>query len=275
MAQANKKIVQGVEMLELAVIDPNTGVLGPYVRAENVAPDTVNYTSNADTETSIIPEDKDVAIITLSTPGDPDQFNFGLLELSDENYAKLFNVEQDLTTSTTTVLATRKRANLAIRLTTRPVNGVKKVFTYPNTQCTTTYVNNFDKQSLVQLGVVANIMAFTSVGGKDAIYTVQTVKADGSVINGTPATVSAGNASTTTSETASLTGTATAASGKTIVSQQWTQDSGPNVAGFTAPTSLTTTVNGLVTGVYVFRLTVTDSDGVQASATKQLTATVA
>lgn len=272
--QANKKIVQGVEMLELAVIDPTTGVTGAYIRAENVAPDTVNYTSNADTETSIIPEDKDVAIITLVTPGDPDQFNFGLLELSDENYAKLFNVEQNLTTSLTTVLAQRKRANLAIRLTTRPVNGVKRIFTYPNTACTTTYVNNFTKEALVQLGVVANIMAFTSVGGKDAIYTVQNVKADGSVINGTPATVSAGADSAVTAATGSLVGTATAASPKTIVSQLWTQDSGPNIAVLATPTALSCAVSGLVTGIYKFRLTVTDSDGIQTSSVKQLTATV-
>jgi len=71
MATPNKKIVHGVEQLELAVIDPNTGVQGAWVRAENVAPGTVSYTSNADTDTPIIPEDKDVAIIVLKTPGDP------------------------------------------------------------------------------------------------------------------------------------------------------------------------------------------------------------
>mgnify|MGYP001606216253 CR=1 FL=1 len=275
MAVGNKKIVQGVETLELAVIDGVTGVAGPWVRAENVAPGTVNYTSNADTETSIIPEDKDVAIIVLSTPGDPDQFNFGLLELSDENYAKLFNVEQDLTTSTTTILATRKKANLAIRLTTRPLNGVKKIFLYPNTQCTTTYVNNFTKDALVQFGVVASVLSYTSVGGKDAIYSVQTVKADGSSIDGTPPAVSAGANSTTTAPTKALIGVVTPVSPKTISSYQWSQVSGPNTAGFSTPNALTTSATGLVTGTYVFQLTAVDSDGVSASATTQVVATIA
>lgn len=274
MAVKNQKIVQGVETIELAVID-DAGVQGEWVRAENIAPGTVQYTANADTETSIIPEDKDVAIIVLSTPGDPDQFLFGLLELSDENYAKLFNVEQDITTSTTVILATRKRATLAIRLTTRPVNGVKKIFLYPNTQCTTTYVNNFTKDALVQLGVAANILSYTSVGGKDAIYSVQTVKADGSVINGTPPAVSAGANSTTTSATKALTGTVTAASPKTVVSYQWSQVSGPNSAGFSTPNAVNTNATGLITGTYVFQLTAVDSDGVSASATTQVVATIA
>lgn len=274
MATPNKKIVHGVETLELAVID-DSGVQGAWVRAENVAPGTVSYTSNADTDTPIIPEDKDVAIIVLKTPGDPDQFNFGLLELSEYNFSILFNVEQDVATSTTTVLAIRKSANLAIRLTTRPTNGVKKIITYPNTQCDTTYVNNFTKDALVQLGIVASIMSFLSVGGKDAIYTIQTVKADGSAINGTPPTVSAGSNTTTTTATKSMTGTATAASPKTISSQQWSFVSGPNTPGFSAPTALTTNVTGMVTGTYVIQLTAVDSDGVSASSTVQIVATIA
>jgi len=195
MAVANKKIVLGVESVELAVIDAN-GTQGAWVRAENIAPGTVNYTSGTDTKTPLIPEDKDAAIIVFSVAGDPDIFNFGLLELSDENFAKLFNVEQALATSTTTVLAERKQASLAIRLTTRVVNGVKKVFTYPNTAATTTYVNNFTKDALVQFGVAASVLSFTTSSGKEAIYTIQTVKADGSVIDGRPATVSAGTDST-------------------------------------------------------------------------------
>jgi len=180
-----------------------------------------------------------------------------------------------LATSTTTVLATRKSANLAIRLTTRPTNGVKKIITYPNTQCDTTYVNNFTKDALVQLGIVASIMSFLSVGGKDAIYTIQTVKADGTAINGTPPTVSAGTNSTTTTATKALTGTATAASPKTIVSQQWTFVSGPNTPGITGSTTLTPTITGLITGTYVMQMTAIDSDGVSASATTQIVATIA
>lgn len=275
MAAANKKIVHGVELLEFAIPNVDGSLTGvTWSRFENVAPGTVNYTSNADNKTSIIPEDKDVAIIVLSTPGDPDAFNFGLLELSDDNFNTLFNTEYDATTSTVTVLAQRKQPNLAIRLTTRPTNGVKKIITYPNTQAETTYVNNFTKDALVQFGIVASVLSYTSISGKDAIYFVQTVKADGTVINGTKPTVSAGADSTTTTPTKALTGTATATSPKTIATTTWTQISGPNTASMTAPGALTNTVGGLVTGVYKFQLTATDSDGVSASATVQITATI-
>lgn len=272
---ANKKLVQGVELLEFAI--PNSdGSLGgvSWKRFENVAPGTVNYTSNSDNQSSIIPEDKDSPVIVLTTPGDPDTFNFGLLELSDENFNVLFNTDYDAATSTVTVQAKRKKANLAIRLTTRPVNGVKKVITYPNTDCVTTYANNFTKDALVQFGVAASVLSYTSIAGKEAIYSIQTVKADGSNIDGTPPTVSAGTDSTTSTATKALTGTATAKAPKTVSSTTWTQISGPNQASMTAANALTNTVGGLITGVYVFQLTATDSDGVSAASTVKLTATI-
>lgn len=261
---ANQKIVKGVESIQLAVIDDN-GITGPWVKIENIAPGTVNYTSNEDTKTPIIPEDKDVAIIVLSTPGDADVFNFGLLELSHENFAMLFNVDQDLATSTTTVLAQRKQATLAIKLTTRPVNGVKKIFHYPNTSATSTYLNNFTKDALVQIAVAADILAYQTIDGKDAIYTMQTVKADGSVINSVPPTVSAGTDQNLTAATGTLTGTATAAGGKTILARQWTQVSGPNTAVMATPNALSNAISGLIDGSYVFKLTAVDSDGISAT----------
>lgn len=47
----------------------------------------------------------------------------------------------------------------------------------------------------------------------------------------------------------------------TIVFYNWQQLSGPNSANIVSPNSAQTTVNGLVQGIYVFRLTVTDNDG--------------
>lgn len=88
-------------------------------------------------------------------------------------------------------------------------------------------------------------------------------------------TVNAGNDDTANAATKALLGTATAAEGKTIASVQWSQVSGPNTAGFSAPTALSTNATGLITGVYVFRLTATDSAGTVASDTVTITATVA
>lgn len=88
-------------------------------------------------------------------------------------------------------------------------------------------------------------------------------------------TVDAGADDTANSATKALLGTATAAEGKTIDSVLWTQVSGPNTAGFSAATALSTNATGLVTGAYVFKLTATDSDGTIASDTVTITATVA
>lgn len=86
--------------------------------------------------------------------------------------------------------------------------------------------------------------------------------------------VNAGTDSTASSATKALLGTATASDGKTIASVLWSQVSGPNTAGFSAPTSLSTNATGLVTGVYVFKLTATDSAGIVASDNVTITATV-
>lgn len=275
MIAGNKQFVNGVEQIELAVIDEATGVAGDWVRFENIAMDTVVHTTNEDNKTSIFAEDKDVAVAILTDTGDPDTFAFGGLEISTENFAKLFNVEVDLTTSSVTVLAKRREAKLAVRLTTRPINGVKKIITYPNTQCSTVWSGNFTKNSLMVIQVTASLLAFMSVGGKDAIYTMQTVKSDGSVINGVLPTVSAGTDSTSTTATKALTGTATAASPKTIATTTWSQVSGPATATMTAPNALSNTVGALITGVYTFQLTAVDSDGISASAQVKITATIA
>jgi len=87
--------------------------------------------------------------------------------------------------------------------------------------------------------------------------------------------VDAGANTTSSAATKALLGTATAAGDKEIESVLWTQVSGPNTAAFSAATALSTNATGLVTGVYVFKLTATDSEGTVASDTITITATVA
>lgn len=86
-------------------------------------------------------------------------------------------------------------------------------------------------------------------------------------------TVSAGNDDTASSNPYVLVGTATASDGKTIVSTIWTKTSGASVTMAT-PTALSNSVTGLATGVYVFKLTVTDSAGVVTSDSVTITATI-
>src|SRR5579871_4831036 len=92
----------------------------------------------------------------------------------------------------------------------------------------------------------------------------------------TPPTVSAGSALTITLPTssASLVGTASDLTG-TITTYAWTHVSGPNTASITTPSSLTTTITGLIAGTYVFQLKITDNNGLSATATVTITVNAA
>ena len=74
---------------------------------------------------------------------------------------------------------------------------------------------------------------------------------------------------------ASLDGSASTDVGGTISTYAWTQVSGPSTAVITTPAAVGTTVTGLVAGVYVFQLTITDNNNITSSATVQVTVTAA
>jgi hypothetical protein len=57
----------------------------------------------------------------------------------------------------------------------------------------------------------------------------------------------------------------------TIVSYNWSQVSGPNTATIATPNAATTTVSGLVAGVYVFRFTIKDNFGFIGTSDKKVT----
>jgi hypothetical protein len=99
------------------------------------------------------------------------------------------------------------------------------------------------------------------------------------VVNGTAAapTVNAGNSQTITlpTNTVTLTGTAQGLNGATISSTKWTEVSGPNTATIVSGTNLSTAMNGLAAGSYVFQLSATDSKGVTGTATVNVTVNAA
>ena len=61
----------------------------------------------------------------------------------------------------------------------------------------------------------------------------------------------------------------------TITGYSWSQVSGPSTATITSSASVTTSVTGLVQGSYIFKLTVTDNNGLSASDTMSVTVNAA
>lgn len=72
------------------------------------------------------------------------------------------------------------------------------------------------------------------------------------------------------SQTTTLIGSGTDPDG-TIANYAWRKISGPAPGVITTPSSASTTVSGLVAGVYQFELTVTDNQGATGSDTVQVT----
>ena len=88
-----------------------------------------------------------------------------------------------------------------------------------------------------------------------------------------PPIANAGNNQTITLPTnsATLSGTATASGGTTITGYAWTELSGPNTATIASPSSAVTRDSGLIQGTYVFQLKVTQSDGQTGTASVSVT----
>lgn len=155
--------IGGVEKIELAPAFFTQAGLATavWVRALNVVEDTTLYTENSDTETEIVPADSDSAFLFLATPGEADQVQFGLLELHPTIQAMLYNQEYVATTSTTTMLAKRKVANLAIKITTRSIkDGRKQTVVIPNVFFRTAATGNYNKTSAVQILITGKVSTF-------------------------------------------------------------------------------------------------------------------
>lgn len=264
--------MKGVEKAEWGTGN-SYGIVTDWEQLENLQPDSVQRTKNNGTLAGVIPEDKDVPLFTIYTAPEPGTIAIGVMEQKPAVMQKLFNTIWDAASSTLVVLAKEKVANLAIRLTSRPVNGRRAIITYMNIDALTGYANNIAKTVQENLAIVGTVMPWLYLG-QDAHYTMQWVNEDGTPIDSTAATVSAGSDASVTASTKALTATATAASGKTIITQYWTQVSGPTIATMTAPTSLSNTVGGLVDGVYVFKIIVVDSAGVETSDSVTLTVAI-
>jgi hypothetical protein len=113
-------------------------------------------------------------------------------------------------------------------------------------------------------GLVAGVYVFQlSATDDDGLSGSATVSVTVNAIVNMPPTVNAGSDQSITLPTSSVTLTATASgtNGASIISTKWTQSSGPGTATIGAPSSLSTGVTGLVAGIYVFKFTATDNNG--------------
>jgi len=92
-----------------------------------------------------------------------------------------------------------------------------------------------------------------------------------------PPVANAGNAQTITLPVnyVNLDGTQSTAPSGTITSYQWSKLSGPSSGTITSPGASYTLVSGLVEGVYIFQLKITDSNGGTSTATVSITVNVA
>lgn len=127
-----------------------------------------------------------------------------------------------------------------------------------------TTIANASLLSTTVSGLVEGIYGFRltvyaasgTVGTDDIIITVSAAP-----ITNNPPVVNAGTDQTITLPTSSVTLTATATDGDgTIASRLWARVSGPNTPTITTPTTLSTTVTGLIAGTYVFSFSATDDD---------------
>lgn len=111
----------------------------------------------------------------------------------------------------------------------------------------------------------------TDNSGGIAIDTVQVIVSAATPAN-LPPTANAGADKTITAPTTSvgLSGSGVDSDG-TISTYAWSNVTGPNIAGFSAASSAATNATGLIPGIYVFKLTVTDDDGATGSDTVQVT----
>ncbi len=88
-----------------------------------------------------------------------------------------------------------------------------------------------------------------------------------------PPVANAGSNQTITlpSNTVTLNGSASTAPGGTITQYSWSEVSGPSAASITTATAVTSTATGLVQGVYVFQLQVTNNLGATSTSTVTIT----
>ncbi|SHH51634.1 Right handed beta helix region [Chryseolinea serpens] len=192
---------------------------------------------------------------------DQGAFEFG----GATNQAPLANAGSDKTVTLPT-------ASVAITGTASDPDGTISTYTWTQVSGTASTLTNAATATVTASGLVAGTYVFRltvkdNAGATASDDVTVTVKA-----NSVP-TVSVGTTLNITTATTTITGTASDTDG-TIATYAWTQVSG-GAATLTNANTATLSLSGLVTGTYVFRLTVTDNGGATASADKTVIVAIA
>lgn len=181
----------------------------------------------------------------------------------------LVGANQTISTNTTTLFGSwiiasgvRGRLNSLWSCTAKPVGAPNPIFLLASSDTTKVF-------NLTTIGTYT-FKHWVEDANFKSDSTTMTVTVTG---GGIPPTVNAGvdQSINAPASVTTLTGTATANGGATITTIAWSQISGPNTAAVTTPTILTTNVSSLIPGIYVFRLTITDSNGNSSSDDVQIT----
>ncbi len=179
------------------------------------------------------------------------------------------------TTSTRTLTITglnnSSKYNLEFYASRSRTDGQKTIFTI-GTQSISVLTDNNSSNA-------AKFSTITPSGGqivvtlnRGSVYNyLNGFKITANIVN-TPPTSNAGPNQTIRLplNSATLSGTVTPGSSN-VISTNWSQSSGPNTSTIGSPASLNTLVNNLVQGVYVFKLTATDSLGASSFSSVQVT----
>lgn len=141
-----------------------------------------------------------------------------------------------------------------------PANGTESVLIGSRNDGATKFKGRMDEVRILNTALSANWIKteYNNQSSPAAFYTIGAEVGTGNqlpVANAGPNQVITLPASSVT-----LNGSGTDSDG-TITTYNWSLVSGPNTPAIVSPASASTTVNGLVEGVYSFRLTVTDNNG--------------
>jgi hypothetical protein len=138
-------------------------------------------------------------------------------------------------------------------------------------------ISNPSSATTIVKGLLEGIYVFQlTVTDNEGATGTDTVQATVNAASNIPPTANAGQSQTITLplNTFTLNGSAKDSDG-TIATYLWTKISGPNAGTISNPLSASITVKGLLEGIFVFQLTVTDNKGATGTDTVQITVNAA
>ena len=189
MAELKEFYISGIEKLEYAPAS-ELGVIAEnaWKLIENITENSVKYTETPLSKTSLNAEDKDIAPVNFYAPAEGDVLTLGVLATNPTLLGDLYYLDYVAATTTIHFEDTKKIANLAFRITSRPTNGKKTIRTYYNTEVQTATDGNQTRTDVEKKVLTATLKTYTPAGKtKRFTHSLQVVNPDGTVINSTVA----------------------------------------------------------------------------------------